>query len=45
MLIKRIQTQMPKFINFKNKWQFQPLPVVVIGTYNQNGQPNAMTAA
>ena len=36
---------MPNFVNFKNKWQFHPLPVVVIGSYNSKKIPNAMTAA
>lgn len=31
--------------NLGKKWQFLPLPVVVIGTYDKNGKPNAMTAA
>lgn len=31
--------------NLGNKWQFLPLPVVVIGTFDSDGKPNAMTAA
>ena len=31
--------------NLGNKWQFLPLPVVVIGTFDKYNNPNAMTAA
>ena len=31
--------------NFGSKSWFYPLPVLIIGTYNENGTPNAMNAA
>lgn len=31
--------------NLGKKWTFLPLPVVVIGSYDKTGKPNAMTAA
>ena len=31
--------------NLKTKSYFYPLPVLVIGTYDENGTPNAMNAA
>ena len=31
--------------NFKNRMVFLPLPVVMIGTYDENGVPNLMNAA
>ena len=31
--------------NFGAKSWFYPLPVLIIGTYNENGTPDAMNAA
>ena len=31
--------------NFENKTIVVPLPVLIIGTYDENGVPNAMNAA
>lgn len=31
--------------NFENRLNFLPLPVLVIGTFDENGKPNAMNAA
>lgn len=31
--------------NFGTKFWFYPLPVLVIGTYDENGNPDAMNAA
>ena len=31
--------------NFEKKLQFFPLPVLIIGTFDKDGKPNAMNAA